>query len=265
MERDHELQVKEVHGIRLFSHIVHGCQTQAASIELDPSRPQKDVGSSIIHDHEGVDLVDLITWRYPATNQIPSNARFGSKPAALDRQELAAHRDTLGEATPRHAATGKVLNPGLDPRLQIERRKSNLKLQPVAHQAAGAPNLDPPADVQLGVEHNTSELVEDEYIHDQRPSRYSNTSAKSQDPRLQAGAPETARRFLCAARAQGDATAGGPPAAEQRRAASSGELQNAICGGTRSNIETAAKTSRLQREAFLQRRMVERRMIQVGI
>jgi hypothetical protein len=239
-----------------------------ASIELDPSRPHKDADSTIIHDHEGVDIVDLITWRYPATNQIPSKARFGSKPAAsspaaLDWQELAAHHDTLEEATPRHVATGKVLNPGLDPKLQIERPKSNLKLQPVAHQAAGAPNLDPPANVQVGVEHNTSELAEDEYIHDQRASRYPNT--RPQDPRLQAGVPKTARRFLCAPRAQGDATAGGPPAAEQRRAASSGELQNAICGGTRSNIETAAKTSLLQREALLQRRMDERRMIQVGI
>ncbi|CAK9207555.1 unnamed protein product [Sphagnum troendelagicum] len=247
---------------------------RAASIELDPRRPQKDAGSSIIHDHEGVDLGDLITWRYPATNHIPSNARFGSKPAAsspaaLDRQELAAHHDTLEEATPRHAATRKVLNPGLDRRLQIERRKSNLKLQPVAHQAAGAPNLDPPADVQVGVEHNTSELVEDENIHDQRPSRYSYTRGRPQDPRLQAGAPETARRFLCAPRAQGsvagDATAGGPPAAEQRRAASSGELQNAICGGTRSNVETASKTSLLQLEALLQRRMDERRMIQDAV
>jgi hypothetical protein len=182
---------------------------------------------------------------------------------------LAAHHDTLEEATPGHAATGKVLNPGLDRKLQIERRKSNLKLQPVAHQAAGAPNLDPPADVQVGVEHNTSELVEDEYIHDQRPSRYSNTRARPQDPRLQAGAPETAHRFLWEPRAQGsvagDATAGGPQAAEQRRAASSGELQNAICSGTRSNIETASKTSLLQLEALLQRRMDERRMIQVGI
>jgi hypothetical protein len=42
-------------------------------------------------------------------------------------------------------------------------------------------------------------------------------------------------------------------------------LQDAICGSTRSNIETAAKTSLLQREALLQRRMDERRMIQVGI
>jgi hypothetical protein len=42
-------------------------------------------------------------------------------------------------------------------------------------------------------------------------------------------------------------------------------LQNAICGGTRSNIETASNTSLLQLEALLQRRMDERRMIQVGI
>ncbi len=182
---------------------------------------------------------------------------------------MTAHHDTLEEATPRYAATGKVLNPGLDPRLQIERRKSNLKLQPVAHEAAGAPNVDPPADVRVGVEHNKSEFVEDEYIHDQRPSRYSNSRARPQDPRLQPGAPETVRRFLCAPRAQGSvaghATAGGPPAAEQRRAASSGELQNANWGGTRSTIETASKTSLLQLEALLQRRMDERRMIQVGI
>jgi hypothetical protein len=42
-------------------------------------------------------------------------------------------------------------------------------------------------------------------------------------------------------------------------------LQKAICGGTRSNVETASKTSLLQLEALLQRRMDERRMIQVGI